>query len=201
MPFAGTKLAPETIAEKLHALGFRDLDLVEMVATILGESQGYTEAYNDNVDSRGRVLSRDVGLGQINIRARDIGTARERKLYDPDYNLREVKRMFDTRETLVKRRRFNPWYAFTKGWATFPGWWIYTSKEASERTGQPRHWAPTGRYLHKAVVGVANFYARHYGLTPRPFLDLPEEPPVPRKPPLNKVGPRPVENDGRGSLG
>ena len=37
MPFEGGQLQPSEIAALLHAEGFRDFDLVEMTATILGE--------------------------------------------------------------------------------------------------------------------------------------------------------------------
>lgn len=194
MPFEGKVLQPSEIAALLHKVGFRDFDLVEMTATLLAESQGYVRAYNDNVDERtGKVKSRDVGLGQINIPARYVGTKREAQLYDPETNIRAVKALFDTRETLIKRRRFNPWYAFTLGWATFPEWWVFTKKE-------PRRWAPTGRYIHQAIVGVANFHGRHYGIDPSPLVALPEAPARPTKRPQGD-GPRPVPNRGRGSLG
>ena len=248
MPFEGGQLQPSEIAALLHEAGFRDFDLVEMTATILGESKGYIRAYNDNEEinpklkkgdrvllppklvdgvfksgplhkvewahaaskvarlENGRkyqwhelrkVTSRDVGLGQINIPARDIGTRREAKLYDPKENIRAVRRLFDTRESLARRRRFNPWYAYTNGWATFPEWWVYRSKEAARASGKPREWVPTGRYLHAAIVGVANYYAETYGIRPEPLLQLPDPPPQPGKPPLGD-GPRPVPNRGRG---
>lgn len=193
MPFEGKILQPSEIAELLHQLGWRDFDLVEMTAVILAESQGYVRAYNDNVDARGRVKSRDVGLAQINIPARYIGTKREAALYDPLTNLKAARALFQTRVTLTKRRRFDPWYAFTLGWATFPEWWVFTKKE-------PRHWAPTGRYIHQAIVGVANFYGRHYGIVPAPLVALPDAPPCPAKRPQGD-GPRPRPNAGRGTLG
>lgn len=194
MPLAGLKLEPELIAEKLHALGFRDMDLVEMTATILSESWGWTRAYNDNKDAKGRTISRDCGLGQINIPARLIGTRAEEKLYDPDYNLKQVVRLFRTRRTLRLRRRLQPWYGFTTGWAIFPEWWVYTK-------ALPHHWVPTGRYIHIALTGVANFYAKHYRLKPQPFFPIPAPPPMPTRAPQDGVGPRPKPNDGQGSLG
>lgn len=200
MPYGGDRLEPYEIAELLHNVGFRDLDLVEMVATVLGESGGYTAAYNDNRDNSGRVISRDVGLGQINIPRRHIGTRREKNLQNPIKNVKAIKRLFDTRETLTKRRRFNPWYAFTKGWATFPHWWVFRSADVAKAQGLPREWIRTGRYIHQAIVGVANFYARKHGLRPFPFVTLPEEPPKPTLRPL-KDGPRPKPNKGRGTLG
>lgn len=201
MPYAGRQIPASEIAEMLWDLGWRDTDLIDMTATILGESGGWTEAYNDNLDSKGRVTSRDIGLAQINIRARDIGTSRERKLKDPKYNLQQARKLFDTRETLVKRRRFNPWYAFTTGWATFPEWWVFRSAEAAKARNLPREWTPTGRYLHQALIGVTNFYAKKYGIThPDPFVKLPDPPKMPSKPPKGD-GPRPVKNKGRGTHG
>jgi len=241
VPYAGEQLGAADVAGRLHRLGFRDLDLVEMLATLMGESNLYTEAWNDNLAEAGaalkrgdkvliqgdllanvytvtrvgavhiwlgnrpeergnlrKVLSRDVGLGQINIPARDIGTQRELDLRDPDKNLRAVRALFDTRETLVRRRRFNPWYAYTKGWATFPEWWVFSTREQAEATGAPRHWKPTGRYIHKAIVGVANFHAQRLGIAS--LVALPDEPPKPTKRPVGD-GPRPEPNKGRGSLG
>jgi hypothetical protein len=195
MPFEGRQLQPAEIAERLWKVGFRDFTLVEMVAVCLSESQGFTHARNDNVGEDGQIRSRDVGLFQINIPVRDIGTKRERDLYGVDANIRAARKLFDTIERRfpkVKRRRFNPWYAFTLGWATFPGWWVFTKKT------DPRRWDPTGRYIQKAVVGVANFYASRYQLTPRPFVELPAPPPKPTKRPPGD-GPRPVKNDGRGT--
>lgn len=194
MPFEGPQLQPQDIARELHKLGFRDFDLVEMTATILGESQGFQYAYHDNMDAHGKIKTRDVGLAQINIPARYIGTKKEQELYKVGTNLRAARALFMTRETLTKRRRFNPWYAFTTGWATFPEWWVFTKAE-------PRHWAPTGRYLHQAVVGVANFYASELGIEyPRPFLRVPPAPLIPSKRPPGD-GPRPAMNHGRGTLG
>ena len=197
MGYAGDLLSPEKIAEKLWSHGWRDVELVQMLATVLGESGGYTEAWNDNLDERGRLKSRDVGLAQINIRAKDVGTPREHRLRDPDYNLARARELFDTRETLRRRRRFNPWYAYTKGWALFPNWWIMRTKETAKAKKLPREWVPTGLYLHRAVVGVANFYARKFDLEPRPFVTHPERP---DRPPFipHDDGRRPKENNGQG---
>jgi len=244
--YAGEQLAPSEVARRLHKAGFRDFDLVEMLATLLGESNLYTSAWNDNLapagaalkrgdrvrfeedkldgvatvewsspktrtarvagadrafswDDARKILSRDIGLGQINIRAKDIGTKREMDLRVPANNIRAIKALFDTRETLVKRRRFNPWYAYTKGWATFPEWFVFSTAEQAEATGVARHWKPTGRYIHKAVVGVANFYAEEFGIQPGQLLSLPAEPEKPKKRPFGD-GPRPKENKGRGKL-
>lgn len=198
MPYGGDKLPPEEIARLLyHEGGFRDFDLIEMTATVLAESQGYTQAYNDNTDSRGRVQSRDVGLGQINIRRREVGTKKERDLHDPVKNVRAIRKLFDTRETLTKRRRFNPWYAYTLGWATFPEWWVYRSKEVARAKGLPREWIPTGRYLHEAIVGVANFYANEFHV-PHFQLTLPREPAKPKAKPFDGEGRRPRKNRGHG---
>lgn len=198
MPYGGDKLAPEEIARLLYYEGgFRDHDLIEMTATVLAESQGYTKAYNDNTDPKGKVLSRDVGLGQINIRTREIGTKKEYDLQDPVKNVKAIRALFDTRETLTKRRRFNPWYAYTLGWATFPEWFVFRSKEAAKARNLPREWVPTGRYIHEAIVGVANFYASEYKI-PNFHVQLPPEPKAPKKRPADDVGPRPVKNKGRG---
>lgn len=230
MPFDGKQLLPWEIAELAHRHGWRDLDLVKIVATALGESKGYTQAYNDNVrelhevkrgtevriaierpdgtfapgrlfkvgaeklpSSTKVIISRDCGIFQISIQAKYVGTQVERDLYNPEHNIRAARRLFDTRITLRKRRRFQPWYAFTKGWATFPGRWVWSLKQ--------EEWILTGEYMHKAVRGVANFYARRLGY-PDNLVELNPRPPKPISRPRSeahaiRTGARPVPNDGQ----
>jgi lysozyme-like protein len=185
--FLGKQLPPKAIAELCWKQGWRDLDLVKIVATCLAESQGYTRAYNDNVRD-GKTDSRDVGLFQINIRARHIGTRLERDLYDPVRNVQAARKLFDTRMTLTKRRRFQPWYAYTLGWATFPEWWVWSVKRGE--------WVETGLYLQKAVRGVANMYADKFGHQ-GDLVYLREKPARPRFTPRDVSLYRPRINTGQ----
>jgi hypothetical protein len=130
---AGPVLQPWAIARVLHKHGWTDLqNLTTMVAVVLAESAGYTQAYNDNLDSSGNVKSRDVGLCQINIPASKIGTADEEALYDPDTNVAAARKLYEA-------RGFQPWVAFNSGVALDP------------QTG--------GHYIERAVRGVANWAA------------------------------------------
>lgn len=179
MPFEGRQVQPKEIAALCHAQGWRDQDLVKIVATSLAESQGFAEAFNDNLDDEGNVLSRDIGIFQISVTA-PISEDEQQLLHDPEYN---VKRAW----SLYSRRKFNPWVAYKSGWATFPEWWVWTKAE-------PHHWAPTGRYIHRALRGVAHFYAEEFGVEV-PMLDY-VIPPRPTDPPADGVGNRPTPNDG-----
>src|ERR1041384_5099833 len=99
------------IAELCYVGGWRDLNLIKAVATCLSESGGYQFAYHDNVDAHGTILSRDVGLFQINIPAKQIDTAAEHDLYGVANNLARARSLFVA-------RGFQPWYGYTLGHAT-----------------------------------------------------------------------------------
>jgi hypothetical protein len=102
---AGVWYGPRPVAKVAHAAGFRDDDLFMAVAICGSESWLYTKAYNDNfVD--GVVISRDVGLWQINIPASQIGTSAETALYDPEHNASAAF-------WLWKNRGWEPWVGFT----------------------------------------------------------------------------------------
>lgn len=103
----GKQLQPRDIAAGLYGVGFRDaLVLSDGVKVCLAESQGYTRAYNDNLDASGKVTSRDVGLMQINIPASGIGTAQEEDLYDSLSNFKAAWKLWF-------HRQFEPWVAYT----------------------------------------------------------------------------------------
>jgi hypothetical protein len=163
MPFAGKNLSPREVAA--HAAKFwTGVELVKAVATFLGESQGSLGAYNDNMSADGALFSRDCGLAQINLQARLVGKPEEARLRttstDPaDFepviaaNLKPARALYDApwkREGKLDKRRWQPWYAYSQGWATFPEWWIWARPWLD-------HWAPTGRYIQQAIVGVANY--------------------------------------------
>jgi hypothetical protein len=165
MPVKGRQMQPREIAELCHNAGWRDEDLVVAVAVCLSESGGYPLAWHDNLDSTtGVIKSRDVGLFQINIPGDAIGTEREEALYDPIANVATAMQYW-------KGRKWQPWYGYTNGYATSTEWWHWSTTKLV--------WVPTGRYLHRAVRGVSNYYARKFGLDPVPFLDYYS---IPKKP-------------------
>jgi hypothetical protein len=151
VPLAGHQHQPRDIAALCWDHGWRDLELVHAVAVCLAESQGYDRAFHDNTGDGGQVTSRDVGMFQINIPAVLIGTAAEEALYDPQANVERARLLFDA-------RGWQPWVAWNSGIAMDTAWYRADGK-------------PTGRYPHRAVRGVANFYAVRAGLTPTPFTD------------------------------
>jgi|SRR5215831_1576430 len=79
----GTQVQPRELAELAYNAGVKDANTLSLMVMIcLAESQGFEEAFNDNLDSTGKVTSRDCGLWQINIPASQIGTQTEMALYD-----------------------------------------------------------------------------------------------------------------------
>ncbi len=104
--------------------------------------------------------SRDCGIMQINIPWREVGTAREEQLRttssDRDTymrvalnNLRAAADLYRQAWTGGRRREWQPWVAYTTGWALYPEAWVWSRVT-------PGTWVATGRYLHKAIRGVAN---------------------------------------------
>ena len=103
----GTQLGPRKLAELAYSAGVTDFkDVARATAIGLAESQGYTRAYNDNLDANGNVISRDVGIWEINIPASEIGTSVEENLYDPVQNAAAMAQ-------LHSRRGWQPWVAYT----------------------------------------------------------------------------------------
>lgn len=228
MPLAGKQLLPREIAA-LGAPAWEDVELVKMVATSLGESAGYVGAWHDNLSSAGVVLSRDCGLMQINIAASAIDgpldqrlrtTAKTPALYEPVAleNVRAALALYNEAGTNGGRRRWEPWVAYTTGWATFPAWWTWHQNAQGKPIGP---WNETGRYLQRAIVGVANYrlliakdktalealsYARSLqssfdvdgklGVSSKRIVGWSSVPPAPSGPPADGTGPRPVVNHG-----
>lgn len=89
--------------------------------------------------------SRDIGLFQINMMAKYIGTKTESNLYIHENNLKAAWALFVA-------RNFQPWYGYTNHIATNP--------------------AMKGQYIQKAVKGIANYYATEFGILPNPLLDF-----------------------------
>jgi hypothetical protein len=159
MPLAGTQMQGRDIARLLHDAGWTDAEnLTVAVMVCFAESMGYSRAYNDNVDSSGKVTSRDVGLMQINISASQIGTAAEEDLYD-------VQKNADAAYALYKNRGFQPWVAYnsrvylrdtylklaTRGIANFLAE-VQLGKPTDTLRGQP--------YTHNIDVPVVDYQYR-----------------------------------------
>lgn len=215
----GKVLIPRVIASygRPHWSG---VELVKMVATALGESDGYVGAYNDNGNG-----TRDCGLMQINIPTVDIGTTEEFKLRttSPDYdavvktNVASAYRLYENPGPNNGLRRWGPWFAYTDGWATLPAWWTWKHNADGEGVGP---WQRTGRYVQRAIVGVANYHlVLAKDMTPDEALALARElathfrvegtlgvqrgivgwtklPAIPTAPPADGEGPRPIVNSG-----
>lgn len=172
--------------------------------------------------------SRDCGLYQINIPASQIDTTVEDSLRtvstDPaDYtpvwetNTRHALSLYNQPWTNRTLRRWQPWVAYTTGWATFPNWWVW-HQDADKNPVGP--WLPTGRYIQRAIAGQMNYhvviakdwtatvalsyahrYAAHFGVADTLYVNTQgivawHIPPKPSAPPTDGVGPRPVPNDG-----
>ena len=147
MPLPGKPLEPRELASLCHGAGWRDFELVKAVAVCLSESNGYPLAYHDN---EGDKPSRDVGLFQINIPYAQVGTAIEKGLYEIPENLKRARALYD-------RRGWQPWFGYTNGYAMSTDWFRADGKRS-------------GRYLHRALRGVANFYAAELGVEPVPLF-------------------------------
>jgi hypothetical protein len=147
VPLVGKPLEVREIARLCHDAGWRDLELVTAVAVCLSESNGYPLAYHDN---EGAKPSRDVGLFQINIPYEKVGLEYEKMLYEIPNNL-------DRARALYESRHWSPWMGFVNGYATSVKWYRPDGK-------------PSGRYLHRALRGVANFYAEHFEVEPVPLF-------------------------------
>jgi hypothetical protein len=229
---AGKTLLPRQIAGLGKDTGWSDYELTKMVATSLGESAGSLGAWHDNSDQVAPDPdSRDCGLMQINIPFRLVGTDAEARLRTESLNesewgpvaMNNAAHGMQLYETPWKRggktdiRRWQPWVAYTTGWATFPYAWVW-HQEGGVPVGP---WLPTGRYIHRAIAGQMNYhvailkgwspekalrvakqyYVPHFGVKQVTYavvngLVTPKYDPAPTAPPADRVGPRPVPNDG-----
>jgi hypothetical protein len=228
MPFEGKTLMQREIVDFVAPLW--PTSKVKGTAVSLGESKGSLGAYNDNLDGD-FLVSRDCGAMQINIPASAIGTELENSLrtastdpvvYVPvaEHNFRVGRALYDqpmTRDGKPGWRRWQPWVAYTSGWAMFPEWWVW-----HQVNGVPAGpWMPSGRFVQQAIRAVANWHlliakdmdvkaalaeaerlAEKFNVTTG-ILDYSVRnavfwhiPPHPTSPPLDGVGPRPVPNDG-----
>lgn len=233
MPLAGKVIIPREIAHQAKA-HWANYELTKAIAVALGESAGTLGAYHDNEDAHGNVTSRDCGLYQINISFPKIGTEAEFELrtesldpieYEPVMlnNLERARALYDSpwlRDGERATRLWQPWVAYTQGWATFPEFWIWHQDAEKNPVGP---WVKTGRYIQRAISGQMNFhlqilkdwtaeqalfygkrYAKHFNVNAElrlskkePFIVGFDTPPIPTEPPADGVGPRPQENDGQ----
>ena len=158
--------------------------MIKAVGVILAESHGRIGAYNDNLrDSV--IVSRDCGGYQINIPARMIGSDYEKSLrtesLDPAvymtvarnnvnamYSLWATKGVF--RNGKLDYRRWQPSVAYTSGWVPFPRLYAWHHDKEGNPVGP---WVVSGRYLHNAIRGVANWHlviSKDQGMTSQEAL-------------------------------
>lgn len=230
-PYAGKVLMPREIAAETHRY-WSNYELTKAIAVAMGESAGSLGAWHDNLAPDGwTLLSRDCGLFQINLPASQVGTQSEFSLRTEDIspavwgpvlrnNVDHAYALYTTpwfRNDQLDMRRWQPWVAYTTGWATFPEFWVWHQDASGNPVGP---WLRTGRYIQQAIVGQMNYhililkdwdpvaalyygrrYAYHFGvhakLTITKYGTLAFiAPPMPTAPPLDGIGPRPIPNDG-----
>lgn len=166
MPYAGKTLMARNLAREARR-HWRNYELTKALATPIAESHLSVGAWHDNLGVGGKVSSRDCGLYQINIPASQIGTPYEAALrtesndptiYTPvvTYNVYRALDLYNspwTRDGSPDIRRWQPWVAYTTGWATFPFAWVWHRDADGNDVGP---WVPTGRYIFKAIAGQMN---------------------------------------------
>lgn len=222
---------PRTIAQEcLDMTEWRQYELTKAIAVAMAESRGSLGAWHDNLDATGKLKSRDCGLYQINIPASQVGTHMEASLrtesLDPLVYLPVMRGNINRALTLYNaswvrngkpdKRLWQPWVAYTTGWATFPEAWVWLHQD-----GVPvGPWVPTGRYIHKAIAGQMNHHIVNGTWTAEKGLRVAKEyycpkfnvddsglvikkgilawnyPKTPATPPSDGVGPRPIPNNG-----
>jgi hypothetical protein len=182
------------------------------------------------------ITTRDCGLYQINIPASKVGTpyedtlrtdSLEPEIYEPvlQANVARAKTMYSVdwmRGGSLEIRRWQPWVAYTSGWATFPEFWVWRQDADHNPVGP---WVKTGRYIQRAIAAQMNYhilivkdwtvqnalyygkrYADHFNVkaplkaskeTPgHPSIVGFVTPEAPTEPPADGVGPRPIPNNG-----
>jgi len=160
--YAGKTLMPReyaAAAAKYHS----GVGLVKDVAKAGAESHWNLGAWHDNYDLAGVLKSRDCGVDEINIPARQVGTQAEADLRTDSFDPAVWKRVLAnsveaahklfispwTRDGKPTIRMWHPWVAVTSGWAWFREWWVWSKAEQA--------WVATGRYVQQAIAGVANY--------------------------------------------
>lgn len=225
---AGHVLMPREIGEEAHNY-WQGYELTKSIATCLAESTGALGAYHDNyADAAMTILaSRDCGAYQKNIPASAVGTDLEFSLrtespLEADWrpvfktNVKAAAQLYNAPWAGGRKRLWQPWVAYTTGWARFPEWWVWHQDADGKPVGP---WMPTGRYIQRAIAGQMNMhvvikkdmtakealalsarYLEKFGVKGTLFIEGDilkwKVPPKPTVPPKDGVGPRPVPNDG-----
>jgi hypothetical protein len=108
-------LQPRQAVDILWRHGWQEPFNLSIMTAIGGaESQWGINAWHDNLNAAGAVLSRDVGWLQINIPSSQIGSDEEERLYDPEYNALRARMLYTTK-TATGIRGFQPWSAYNSG--------------------------------------------------------------------------------------
>jgi hypothetical protein len=147
MPFAGKQLMARDIA--VLAAPHWPNQKIKAVSVALAESAGYVGATHEN--DNGTI---DLGLYQINETQEEAATSdlttNVQANIDAAYKLFEQPWIRNGEHDI---RKWQPWVSYTSGWATFPDAWIWHQDLNGNPIGP---WIKTGRYVHKAIAGVAN---------------------------------------------
>jgi Lysozyme like domain len=106
MPLEGEELTIKEALALCWVAGFRGPKLIDSVAVMCAESGRYTEAWHDNTDENGNVLSTDRGLFQINSIHASIS---KEEAYDPVANATFAFQLSKQGED------FSPWAAYNSG--------------------------------------------------------------------------------------
>jgi hypothetical protein len=206
-------------------------------ATALSESNGKIGSYNDNFTANGEVWQRDCGLFQDAIQARMIDTevewslrtlSTDKAVWEPvvQHNVEVAYDLYMqrmNRDTGPDIRMWQPWVGYTSGWAMFPGFWVWKHARNADGDLVPvGPWTPTGKFLPRAIRGVANWHhltakdmtqaealaegerlAEYWKVKCDWYFDARKKivnyriPKAPVDPPADGIGPRPIPNDGR----
>jgi hypothetical protein len=156
MPYAGKTLMQREVVA-LVAPHWPN-SKVKATATAIAESRQSLGAWHDNLRDDGTISSRDCGLFQISIDGDEIGSQKEGRLRTesliPEEYLDVARYNVKWAYSLWAERKWQPWVAYTSGWAMYPEAWAWHRIE-----GKPAGpWVTAGRYLHQAIRAVANWH-------------------------------------------
>jgi hypothetical protein len=119
--------------------GWRVPDLTTAVAVMTAESGRYTEAWHDNLDPAGEVVSTDRGLFQINDKSHpELSDA---KAYDGVQNAIYAYSLWST-------HGWTPWAAFNSG-----AWLKYRTQVRLVRLTHPYRWRKLRATIDEVVSG------------------------------------------------
>lgn len=171
MPYYGKQIIQRSVVS-LVAVHWPNKK-VEATATFCGESNRFLGALHDNFGDDGEIRSRDCGLAQINISRAQIGSGDEERLRTESlveseymnvarYNVKRAYELYDEPwvfpDGMHEKRQWQPWVAYRSGWAIYPEFFCIHRDPITHEPVMPFAWVPTGRYLHQAIRGVANWH-------------------------------------------